>query len=80
MTPALKDSHGNPVRVGDVVRLTARRGGKTRYVDRQITRKVLHLRSNKLLIHDSEGNERLVSPRDVTRVDDAGNLMIHWSA
>ena len=75
----LKDSYGNPVRVGDVVRLTARRGGKTRYADRQITRRVLHLRSNKLIIHDAQGNERLVSPRDVTRVDDAGNLMIHWS-
>lgn len=75
----LVDSHGNPVRVGDLVRLTARRGGKTRYADRQITRKVLHLRANKLLIHDAQGNERLVSPNDVTRVDDAGNLMIRWS-
>ena len=76
--PELYDSYGNPVRVGDTVRLTARRGGTTRYADRQITRSVLQLRAGKLLIHDSEGRERLVSPRDVTRVGDDGQLMIHW--
>ena len=81
MTATVKDSFGNTVSVGDTVQVTARRGGLGRYRDRRITREVLDITpQGMLLLFDADWNQREIHPNDTTRLDDKGEPMIRWNA
>lgn len=73
------DSFGNELEVGHTVRLTARRGGTSRYVDRRRTTEVLKvLPGNKLVILGADATEQVVTGNDVTLVGPDGELAIKW--